>query len=61
MPDRLITDNIMIAYEVQHFLRRRSQGKVGFGALKLDMSKAYERLEWGYLKSILVKMGFCQH
>ena len=41
---KLITDNIMISYEVNHYLMRKRQGKLGTGTLKIDMSKAYGRV-----------------
>lgn len=42
---RLITDNIIVATEINHYLKRKRQGKVGYVALKVDMSKAYDRME----------------
>lgn len=50
IPRRLITDNIMISYEVMHFMKRKTQGKLGWMALKLDMSKVYDRVEWFFLR-----------
>ncbi|XP_019172649.1 PREDICTED: uncharacterized protein LOC109168049 [Ipomoea nil] len=55
---RLITDNILVASEVGHFLNRKQCGKVGCGALKLDMAKAYDRMEWPFLKRMLEVMCF---
>lgn len=40
VPDRLITDNMAVAYEMLHGLRNRRQGRVGHMAVKLDISKA---------------------
>ena len=41
---RLITDIILIAFEIQHYLKRKRKWKVGLAALKIDMTKAYDRL-----------------
>ena len=56
--DRVITDNILIAFESLHHMKTQCSGKTGFIALKFDMSKAYDRVEWVFLEKILLKMGF---
>lgn len=53
MPRRKISDNIPVAYEVIHFLRRKNKGNQGFMSLKLDISKAYDHIECKYLDCIL--------
>lgn len=48
----------MLAYEIVHFLRQQRRGHNGFLALKLDISKAYDRIEWGFLENIMRKLCF---
>ena len=39
---RLITDNVLVAFETMHHISQKKGGKVGEMTLKLDMSKAYD-------------------
>lgn len=48
----------MVAYEVLHTMHYRRKGKIGYLALKLDIRKAYDRVEWVFLQSIMIKLGF---
>ena len=55
---RLITDNVLVASEALHTMHGRRKGKIGTLAMKLDISKAYDRIEWDFLKRIMLKLGF---
>ena len=56
----LITDYILVAFETLHYLKRKTQGKLGFTGLKLDMSKAYNRVEWSFLEKAMLHLGFSE-
>ena len=58
VPGRLISDNTTVAFEMVHRMRNRRKGKVGHMAIKLDISKVYDRVEWEFLEKIMLKLGF---
>ena len=47
----------MVAFEYLHSMQKHTR-KDDFMAIKLDISKAYDRVKWPYLAAVMKKMGF---
>jgi hypothetical protein len=59
IPSRLISDDIFVAFKTTHFIKNATTASKGkMTDLKLDMSKAYDRTERGYLRVGMQKMSF---
>ena len=44
IPNRLIQDSIFIANEIFHHLKGKKRGRIPDLAIKMDISKAYDRV-----------------
>lgn len=59
--NRNICDKIILAQELNHLIRSRRNQRQGFASLKLNMSKAFDRIEYNFLERMIEKMGFHPH
>ena len=57
---RLITDNILLAQENFHAHRTNTRAREEFMAIKTDMSKAYDSVEWSFIRSLMRQLGFAE-
>lgn len=53
-----ISQNVMKAFEIFHSMKKRKKGNKGFMALKFNMNKAYDRVEWKFLQAVMHKLRF---
>ncbi|KAL2895702.1 LINE-1 retrotransposable element ORF2 protein [Bienertia sinuspersici] len=53
LPNRGTDVNFMVATEILHSMNKKKKGKTGFFALKLDLEKAYDRMEWDFIRNCL--------
>uniref|UniRef100_A0A803QGF0 Reverse transcriptase domain-containing protein n=1 Tax=Cannabis sativa TaxID=3483 RepID=A0A803QGF0_CANSA len=61
LPNRLIIDNILAVFELVHAIKNKASSHHGIVSLKLDMSKAFDRVEWRFIEEVMRKMGFANH
>lgn len=50
-------DNAIIAQEIIHTVSRK-KGKIGNMVIKVDLEKAYDRLEWSFIREVLQEVKF---
>ena len=51
--DKLIIDNTIIAFECFHHMKQKKKGRKGIVALKFDILKYYDRVEWDFIKMVI--------
>ncbi|XP_020194878.1 uncharacterized protein [Aegilops tauschii subsp. strangulata] len=58
VPGRMITNNTIIAFECFHKIHQTKNGRDTHCAYKLDLAKAYDRVDWHFPEDALKKVGF---
>lgn len=56
MPSKKGTDNVIIAQKIIHSLGQK-KGRVGYMALKIDLEKAYDKIEWSFIRDMLIRVN----
>jgi hypothetical protein len=57
VPSRNIQDNTILAHELFNFINSK-KSREDLMAIKIDMEKAFDRMEWRFILAILSKLGF---
>ncbi|XP_074361973.1 uncharacterized protein LOC141702164 [Apium graveolens] len=55
---RIIQDNVIIGFEGLRYMKKDRFQNGSKVALKLDMAKAYDRVEWNFIEAVMIKLGY---
>ena len=58
--DKVLSNNqsALVVHEILHSFKQEVEGEEVRMAIKLDMAKAYDRVEWGFLIEVMGNLGF---
>lgn len=48
VPGRRCVDNVIVVQELIHTISNK-RGKMGYMAIKVDLEKAYDKIEWSFI------------
>lgn len=48
LPSIAMNDNVMLVHKILHSMKNKYRGRIRYATMKIDMSKAYDRIEWGF-------------
>ena len=57
VPGRRGADNVIIAQELIHTIGR-VKGRKGYMAIKIDLKKTYDKIEWSFIREMLISFNF---
>lgn len=60
MPNRQSANNIVVAQEVFHSMHTK-KGSAGWMAIKIDLEKAYDILNWFFIKVPCCILGYLKN
>lgn len=58
IPKRGTSDNALTTQEIVHHFHKKKKGKKGHVMFKIDFEKAYDRVDWNFLRLTLIDFGF---
>lgn len=48
----------MVPFEIVYYMKRKSRGNRGEVTLKVDINEVYDRVDWSFLRLVMLKLGF---